>query len=547
MTRALGSDALARAQASFGAAFTAEWAFTVGLGLVAYADGGATAVGLVGVLRLVPAALLGPLVAALGDRVPRERVLIASSLVRGAATLVAAMALATDAPVALVYVLAVVSTIAFTPFRAAHSALVPSLCRTTEELTAATVVRGALDSLSVMTGPFVAALLVQVADVWAVFAFAGAAALGSAAALVGLRYERLVPTRAAERPRLAAEMVDGLRAIRANSGVALLVGLTVLQTAIRGALTVFVVVVALELLELGQSGVGWLQGAMGVGALAGSVAATRLVGSRAMARWLGVGVALWGVPLAVLGALPHEAVALGALAVIGVGNAVVDVSAFSTPGRMVSDAVLARVYGVLESLIAAAVAAGALLTPAAIDLLGDDAALVAVGLVAPIAVVLAWPRLTRIDHGLAVRSDDIRMLQRVPMLRPLPVPAIEQLARDLERVELTAGGEVFAAGDRGDRFYVIEKGHVDVHDGPTVVRSMGPGEGFGEIALLRDVARTMTVVVADDVVLRAINRADFLTAVTGIGEARAAATSAMSHHLAHAPGQAREPVSAPRS
>jgi hypothetical protein len=229
-----------------------------------------------------------------------------------------------------------------------------------------------------------------------------------------------------------------------------------------------------------------------------------------------------------------------------VGNAVVDVSAFSTPGRMVSAAVLARVYGVLESLIAAAVAAGALLTPAAIDLLGDDAALVAVGLVAPIAVALAWPRLTRIDRGLAVRSDDIRMLQRVPMLRPLPVPAIEQLARDLERVELTAGGEVFAAGDRGDRFYVIEQGHVDVLDGPTVVRSMGPGEGFGEIALLRDVARTMTVVAADDVVLRAINRADFLTAVTGIGEARVAATSAMTHHLAHAPGQAREPVTAPQ-
>ena len=207
MTRTLASGALARAQASFGAAFTAEWAFTVGLGLVAYADGGATAVGLVGVLRLVPAALLAPLIGALGDRLPRERVLILSSAVRGAATLGAAAALAGDAPVALVYVLAVVSTVAFTPFRATHSALVPSLCRTTEELTAATVVRGALDSLSVMLGPFVAAVLVQVADVWAVFTFAGAAAFGSAAALIGLHYERLAPVVPAGRPRLTAEMI----------------------------------------------------------------------------------------------------------------------------------------------------------------------------------------------------------------------------------------------------------------------------------------------------------------------------------------------------
>src|SRR5258706_14226692 len=147
MRRALGGGALARAEASFAAAFPAEWAFTVGIGLVAFNDGGAEAVGLVAVLRLLPAAVLAPLLGGLGDRFPRERVLIASSLVRGGATLVAAAALAADAPDAIVYVLAVVSTIAFTPFRAAHSALVPSLCRTTEDLTMATVIRGTLGSL----------------------------------------------------------------------------------------------------------------------------------------------------------------------------------------------------------------------------------------------------------------------------------------------------------------------------------------------------------------------------------------------------------------
>jgi MFS family permease len=536
MRRALGGGALARAQASFAGAFTAEWAFTVGIGLVAFKDGGAGAVGLVGVLRLLPAAFLAPLLSGLGDRLPRERVLIASSLVRGIATLAAAAALAAGAPVAIVYGLAVVSTIAFTPFRAAHSALVPSLCRTTEDLTMATVIRGTLDSLSVMTGPFIAALLVSVAGVWAVFAFAGATAIVSAALLAGLRYERPATVSEPGGTRIVAELLEGLRATRSTPGVALIVGLTALQTAIRGALTVFVVVVAIDLLDLGQAGVGWLQGVMGVGALAGSLAARRLVGSRAMARWLGIGVVLWGVPLTLLGVLPNALVAVVALAMIGVGNAIVDVSAFSTPGRMVPDAVLARVYGVLESLIALAVAAGALLAPPAIDLLGIERALVAFGLITPVCVALAWSRLTRIDDGLGVRADDIGVLRKVPMLRPLPVQVIEQLARNLGRVELPAGAGVFSAGDRGDRFFVIEHGRVDVLDGLTPIRTMTAGEGFGEIALLHDVPRTMTVTAAADVILRTISRADFLPAVTGFAEARTAATEAMTRHLSQAPG-----------
>jgi hypothetical protein len=65
--------ALRRAQLSFLGAWTAEWAFTVGLGIVAYRDGGATAVGLVGLLRMLPSAILAPLLSPLADRGRRER------------------------------------------------------------------------------------------------------------------------------------------------------------------------------------------------------------------------------------------------------------------------------------------------------------------------------------------------------------------------------------------------------------------------------------------------------------------------------------------
>ena len=109
------------------------------------------------------------------------------------------------------------------------------------------------------------------------------------------------------------------------------------------------------MLDGDDSTVGVLQGVVGIGALLGSALCSRLVGSRAMVRWLGVAIVLWGAPLAVLGVLPTTVVALLAVAVIGVGNAMVDVTAFTSLARLAPDAVLARVFGILESLIALSV------------------------------------------------------------------------------------------------------------------------------------------------------------------------------------------------
>ncbi len=531
----LGNGALLRAQLSFGAAFTAEWSFTVAVGLVAFADGGALAVGVVGLLRLVPAALLAPVIAAYADRVSRERVLFASSAIRGIATLAAAPVLVTGSPVAVVYALAIVSTIAFTPFRASHSALLPSLCRAPDELTSVNVVRGALDSISVILGGLVAALLVAVWDVSAVFVFSGACALISAGVVVRLNYER-IPLPAAPRGHLWSEVRDGLVAVYSNVGVSVVVGFVVLQAAIRGAFTVFVVIVAIDLLGGEQSSVGLLQGAVGIGALLGSMGCARLVGSRAMTRWLGVAIVLWGLPIAVIGLLPYYVVALFAAGVIGIGNAMVDVTAFTLIARMVPNVVLARVFGVLESVGALAVGIGYLTGPLLIELLGTRGALLTVGAVAPVVCLLSWRRLSAIDQSVAVRTDDIMLLRQVPMLRPLPVPVIEQLAHGVHRTELRPGEVLFEAGETGDSFYVVADGTVSVLDGNQVVRTMGQGQGFGEIALLASTTRTMTVRAVDHVRLYAISGGDFLAAVTGTREARSAADATKSAYLAHAPG-----------
>ena len=238
-----------------------------------------------------------------------------------------------------------------------------------DELTSVNVVRGGLDSFSVIVGPLVAALLVAVADVAAVFVFAGACGLVSAALLVRLDYER-IPVPGAATPHLLTEVREGLAAVASNGAWRVVVGLVVLQAAIRGAFSVFVIVVAIDLLDGPESSVGVIQGAVGVGALVGSMLCMLLVGSRAMTRWLGVAVVLWGAPLAMIGLLPSYAVALLAAAVIGIGNALVDVTAFTLLARMVPNAVMARVFGVLESVGAFAVGLGSLAAPLLIGLLG---------------------------------------------------------------------------------------------------------------------------------------------------------------------------------
>ncbi|HEX6955900.1 MAG TPA: MFS transporter [Agromyces sp.] len=506
---------LRRAQLSFLGAWTAEWAFTVALGIVAYRDGGAAAVGLVGLLRMLPSAIFAPLLSPIADRGRRERVLITVSVVRGVATAAAAVVVALSGPTAAVYVLAVVSTIAATLYRPAHSALLPSLCRTGYELASANMVRGLLDSAATVAGPLLAAVLLQFTGVDVVFAVAAAASFAAAALLVRLRYEAPPRPSAPSRPDIAGEALEGIRAVAKDRDLVLILGLAAAQALTRGALTVLSVVVAIELLGTGEPGVGALMTAVGVGAVLGSLAASLLVGTRRLGAWFAVGVGLWGLPIALVGVFPQQAFALVLLSFVGVGNALVDVAGFTLIGRLAPDEVLARVFGVLESMVAVFVGLGGVVASSLIGWLGIQPALVAIGLLCPVLAAASWWRLRRLDRSVAGLDRDIGLLRRVDMLCTLPLPSIEQLARALQAVAVPAGATVFAQGDPGDRYYVIESGEVDVvHDG-SVVTSLGPGEGFGEIALLRPTGRMATVVARSDLRLQSLSSDRFLPVVLG--------------------------------
>ena len=506
---------LRRAQLSFLAAWTAEWAFTVALGIVAYREGGATALGLVGLLRMVPSAILAPLLSPIADRGRRERVLILVSIVRGVATAAAAVVVAVAGPPVVIYALAVLSTIAATLYRPAHSALLPSLCRTGFELASANMVRGLLDSAATLVGPLLAAVLLQFTGVDIVFAVAAAASFWAAALLVRLRYDAPPRPSAPVRANLAREAVEGLRAVIRNRDLTLILGLAAAQALTRGALTVLSVVVAIELLGTGESGVGALMAAVGVGAVLGSLAASLLVGTGRLGAWYAVGVGLWGLPLTLVGLAPQQSTALGLLAFIGVGNALIDLAGFTLIGRMAPDEVLARVFGVLESLVAVFIGIGAILASSIVEWFGVQTALVVIGLVCPVLAVASWWRLRALDRSVDLLDAEIGLLQRVPMFRTLPLPSVEQLARGLEPVTVPADQVVFTQGDVGDRYYVIESGQADVVGDGRVVATLGQGEGFGEIALLRRTRRTATVVAKSELRLQALRSDRFLPVVLG--------------------------------
>jgi Cyclic nucleotide-binding domain len=157
----------------------------------------------------------------------------------------------------------------------------------------------------------------------------------------------------------------------------------------------------------------------------------------------------------------------------------------------------------------------AILAPGLESLIGLQDALIATGAALPLLVALRWPAIRRLQIGARVPQQAFSLLRQCPLFAPLPLATIEGLALRAVALEVDAGTNVVTQGEAGDHFYLIADGSVEVLQDGVLLRRQGPGESFGEIALLHDVTRTATVRALEPTHLLALERDLFLLSVTG--------------------------------
>lgn len=517
---------LRRVELAWGASIAAEWAHFVALGIFAYDAGGASAVGLAGLVRMLPAAVVAPLASGLGDRFRRERFLLAVALAGSAALAGSGAAFFYGRNEVLIYLLAGVVGITSTLFRPALQAILPSLARTPEELIASNGATSTIESLGMLSGPLLAGVLISVADPGVVFLVAAGALLVGAGLLARVHCEgRIQVTAGAEDVREL--LIGGFRAVK-NPKPRLIVGLFFAQTFVRGCLNVLIVVFVFRVLDTGEGTVGFLMASIGAGGLIGAFGAMTLKGRR-LAVPLGVALVFWGLPIALVAPRPYLPAAVLLLAVVGAANSVEDVAGFTLLQRIVPDELLTRALGVTWGLAMGGLALGSISAPVIVDAVGPRAAFGVVGAILPLVTLVSWRWLLRIDREVAAPAAELELVDALPLFAPLSVAAKEHVAAKLIKLAVPAGAVVVRAGEPGDRFYVVADGQLEISNGAQ--GQAGAGDFFGEIALLRDVPRTATVKATTPTQLYALEREDFLAAVTGHSAVHAAGEAVVEERL----------------
>jgi len=506
------------------------WAYGVALPVYAYRSGGARAVALLFFARFVLAALASPWIGVLVDRWSRRRVMLTSDLLR-CGILAAMTVVATSGGNAYaIYVLAIVSTIIAVAYNPAQSALIPSLVNTPEELTAANVVGNTISSVGMFLGPALGGVLLALSGPAAVFGLTAGLTIWSVAFVVQVPPDQ-PPEKPAERPHFLTELTAGFATMIHRPALRVVIGLSAATALVDGALEVLLVVLALRLLHGGNGALGWLNTAIGIGSIAGAVVVAALAARRRLAGGFAIGLLLSSVPLALCAAVSSLAPALILVGALGIGATFCQVNGITLLQRSTENEVMGRVFAVFESLILTGLAIGSLVTPGLIDWLGARGALIAAGAALPVLLVFLWPSLRRIDAEAVIAEEPLALLRKIEIFAELPEPVLERLAASATSVSVAADGVVVSRGEVGNHFYAIATGKAGVERDDGTIRELGPGEFFGEIALLRDVPRTATVRALEPLRLFALERDEFLTAVTGHAPSLATAETVVMSRL----------------
>ena len=511
VTTVFSNRNLRHLEISWAAFNIAEYAFVIALGVLAFERGGAVAVGLMALIRTLPAIAAGPLLAVLTDRLPRQRMVTVSLIGRAVASAGLFFLVGGDSSIGLVYLLAAVDAAIATSFWPAHTALLPELSRSREELAASNAVASVVENSGLMLGPLAAGLIFVAFDTAAVFA-AGSAVFLVGAALAATIVTDRQPVHVPDH-RVRAELLDGLQVLRQNRGPAVVIGLWTFESLLLGAIDVFTVVVAIEVLDIGDSGVGFLGAVNGAGGVIGAIAMTTFSRGNPFGRYLGWGLLVMGGGLLLAGVVPALVTVMIGFLLIGVAGGQIDIAAQTLLQRTVGEGHLGRVLGIFEGLYWGSLGVGALLAGWLVAAAGIEAAIIGCGVALSVVAVLARRALRSLDGSVEVPAELIDLLTGSDLFGLLPIPTLEHLARTATTLVVDPEQTIIEQGQDGDQIYVIEAGTVSIEVDGMEVATLQTGDVFGEIAPLRHLPRTATVLSTTETALLVLDGDQFVAAV----------------------------------
>jgi MFS family permease len=501
----------------FGVSFVhsaVEYAAWITILVVAFENGGATAAGLVVAMQLVPAAVLAPIVTAAGDRFPRHLVLSVGFGVLAISAIAIAGALAADVGLGIVYAAAAVFTVVLVSFPGAVASLLVHHARSPTQLMHWNVWQSFMRAGGVLTGPLITAVLLAITEPAVVFAV-----IGATCALTAVTIHARLPhdDRDSSTVRLRSIVVDaaeGVRYISTARTPRRVIGFIGATGVLVGGLDVIFVAIAFDQLDRGGSTSAALTAAFAAGALVAAAAISRRL------RWqlttlTTLGSLLLTIPLVVLGGLDRLGPVLALIAVLGAGNALVEIGAHTMLQRACSETATSRAFGVLDSTLLIATSVGA--TAAGVVLARTELAPFLLWLgVASAATLVGLSSALRYAERQAIAPADpelVEALRTVSFLAPLPLPTLERLVRGLERRDVPAGRRLITEGDDGNEFFVLLDGAAEVTTAVGLARRLTAPASFGEVALLHDAPRTATVTTTEPSCLAVIRRTEFLDAI----------------------------------
>ena len=537
-----------RIELGWGASVVGELAGQVTLVVYSFGAGGAVLVAAYVASRTLVSMVVTLGIAGVSARVRPGVLLRRITWLRAVLLALAALTAALHAAPVVVIALAAASSSLSGTYRPLQVTILPWLVRTPAELTSSNAIAAIMENAGSLAGPLLAGGLLLVAHPQLPMALAAGFLALAALSLVRLAVPEIPRPAARGSAQVARDAARGLAELSRLAPPAGVVILGFAQTFVRGALVVLIAVLAVKTLLLGQSAVGWLTAAIGAGGLVGGFAATRVVRVTRLGRTFVAALVLWGLPLVWLAATPGAVVAYLALVVVGIGNAIEDVSGFTLIARSASPRSGGRVLGAAEFAFQAGLGAGSVAAPALLHALGVRGTLALLGGGLAVLALAYFRRFARLDAAMPVPGPELELLRRQAMFAPLPLAVIELVATELVPREFPTGAAAICEGDAGDLFYLIVEGSAAVSVRGEPRPPLGPGDPFGEIALLHNIPRTATVVADEPLRTLTLDREAFLIAVTANSVSRAAADCLASQRLgAEAPGQAGRPGEPDRS